>query len=857
MPRKHLIGLTIAGIVVFFVIAFFSSIVNLIVDWLWFDEVGFTQIFTTILKAKVFLGFVFGLVVFILTYLNLRLASFVTRSQPEIKFSEMPQLDLKKYFNWLILVFCLVVGVLAGLYGVEAWEVFLKKIFKTAVVLEKGSDKVNQFAKGHLLVLISLLFILQGLQIYFVRIPELLYSQTGSFLGANYTDITNATPHISGIAINDSVGLTWGWNVTCYNGTSHFNTTTSLAFGVDGNPPEVTIDDPDDNTYTTDLNTTLFKYTVVDTSNPEYSLVYTNFSGTWQVNHTNSSYTSNVQIAIDLMHANHTNTTLPDGRYIWGVTANDSAGNKDTSGNRTVIIDTIFPTAVTISAPGNNTFSNDATPEFTWTATTEANFDKYRISMSENLNRSDPFQTREITTKSVVAVNLTIGDDGTYYVDVVTFDLAGHAVNTTVLYYTLDRVTINATLNTPLNNSFLADNTPDFNVTVIDENPATCTLLLSDVGSDTLIKNDSVISITNGTRFNITPTAMADGIHKFNVECNDSRGVRVNVSDTVLQTTVDTIAPTASVIISEFHQTNSTSRIPTLKWNVSVDLNFSRYLVESLYVSNDSVAYEVNVTTKTTLQAQLALFSGSSYTFNVTVFDLAGNTNSAGNTTLELLYYTDTVCADLVTGWNACGAVWETGRTLTRIGNETSAEMVSVWNSTHQWATCNLAASTSGQHCNVLVNINSSLAPKFNFSNDNITDNGEFDYSVNHAVWIYVDQSTHWPNRTWEANQFSANITLTNFTNIGWNLEGMFVRSGRVFGHIEDRFGDNVSMFSLRHNNGTSVPFVNNGLFKSINNGTQVDFGKAIWYFYNGTDQITAAGANASTSNKPYDVGVW
>ncbi len=256
MQKKYLIGLTIAGAIVFFIAAFFSSIVNLIVDWFWFDEVGFTQIFTTILKAKVFLGFVFGLVVFILTYLNLRLASFVTRSQPEIKFSEMPQLDLKKYFNWLILVFCLVVGVLAGLYGVEAWEVFLKffnkvpfgvkdpvfsrdisyyffslplikallglgfsmvivsllgsgviyflrgsltflkKIFKTAVVLEKSSDKVNQFAKGHLLVLISLLFILQGLQIYFVRIPELLYSQTGSFLGANYTDINIVLPFL-------------------------------------------------------------------------------------------------------------------------------------------------------------------------------------------------------------------------------------------------------------------------------------------------------------------------------------------------------------------------------------------------------------------------------------------------------------------------------------------------------------------------------------------------------------------------------------------------------------------------------------------------------------------------------------
>src|SRR3990167_692235 len=119
-------------------------------------------------------------------------------------------------------------------------------------------------------------------------------------LKANYTDAINGTPHISGVAINDSHAFNvYGWNVTCNNGTADFSATVA-SFGVDGNTPSVVQDSPANGVYLDNLNITLFKYTPTDTSNPLDCDFYTNLSGTWKNNQTNRSYKSGVQISVNL-----------------------------------------------------------------------------------------------------------------------------------------------------------------------------------------------------------------------------------------------------------------------------------------------------------------------------------------------------------------------------------------------------------------------------------------------------------------------------------------------------------------------------------------------------------------------------
>ena len=672
---------------------------------------------------------------------------------------------------------------------------------------------------------------------------------------ANYTNAINGTPHIAGIAINDSHAFNvWGWNVTCNNGTTDFTSNSTASFGVDGNIPSISLDSPANGVYLDNLNITLFKYTPTDTSNPDTCEFYTNLSGTWKSNQTNRTWASGVQISVNLSNntqsGGHIASVIADGKYAFGATCNDTAGNGNLvfTQNRTFTVDTVIPTTPSFSIPANLNQTN-ATLYVEWSVITELNFDRYDAVLSPYLNMSDPTQSISVsgnTSKNFTTFSSVV--DGSYFIQIRAFDLAGHSANSTVRNYILDNIVPKITLNLPSNNSFLSDRTPDFNITLNDTNVDRCVLLLSKQGDFNLTNNATtpVNGITNGTLFNITiPNNMDDGVYNFNVECNDTVNHRVNVSSTNLQTTMDNTTPSSPSIISIFHQTNSTNKIPDLLWRTVVETNFSKYQVQAKYFNNASVAYEINITSRTTNVSRLNLSAGYSYYFNVTVYDLAGNTNSSENTTIQTLYYVDSICGVLNAGWNVCGAVWTSPKSLSLIANETGANQVAVFNSSHKFATCNAAVSTTGQHCAVLTNISSPVI-------NGTTGEGFYDTSINHAVFVFVNRTTNWNNRTWVAVKGSSNITLTNSSGIGWNIEAMFARNGRVFGHIKNTFIDgNVSMFSTPYNNGSSLPYVNNGLFKGLNNNTNIDYGRAMWMFFNGTVN------NVSLANTTYNVSGW
>ena len=671
---------------------------------------------------------------------------------------------------------------------------------------------------------------------------------------ANYTNIVNATNHIAGVTINDSHAFNVvGWNVTCNNGTTDFSATVAN-FSVDGSVPSIVQDSPASGVYLDNLNTTLFKYTPTDTSNPLDCDFYTNLSGTWQANQTNRTWASGTQISVNLSNntksTQHTAATIPDGKYVWGVSCNDTAGNGNDifTQNRTFIVDTIVPTTPSFSIPENMNQTN-ATLYVEWSVITEVNFDRYDAVLSPYANMSDPTQLISVsgnTSKNFTTFSSVV--DGNYSIQIRAYDLVGHSANSTVRMYVLDTVVPNVTLNFPTaNNSFLSDSTPDFNVTVLDMNPDSCILLLSAVSGASLLSNGTRLLVPNGTKINLTPTTMANGVYLFNVECNDTVNHRVNASAGVLQTTIDTIVPTESNITSTFHQTNDTNKFPILRWNLTFESNFSKYQARAFYIGNNSLAYEVNVTNQSIGSAQLNLSSNSSYNFSVIAHDLAGNTAASSNTTIQTIYFTDPICAVLNTGWNICGAVWTSPKTLSLIANETGANQVAVFNSSHKFATCNAAVSTTGQHCQVTTNISNPMS-------GNGSKIGVYDTNVNHVVFIYVNTTTDYRNRTWAANAFSSNITLTNASGIGWNIEAGFKRGVITFGQLAyEQFFTNVSLFSIPYNNGSSRPYVNNGLFRGLNNNTNLEYGRGIWLFYNTSAPII----NSTLANTTYTVGSW
>jgi len=161
---------------------FFSSIVALVTDWWWFSEVGFTEVFTKSLVAKVSLGLTAGLFATVILLTNLFLA---VRSKipwmaaiPEALIGQALSLNnhIVKRFG---IVACLFVAFFIGLVAAASWQDVLKflsatpfgqtdPLFGRDIAFYVFSLPVYSLGLGLLRILILLSLIISG-AIYFLR----------------------------------------------------------------------------------------------------------------------------------------------------------------------------------------------------------------------------------------------------------------------------------------------------------------------------------------------------------------------------------------------------------------------------------------------------------------------------------------------------------------------------------------------------------------------------------------------------------------------------------------------------------------------------------------------------------------
>ncbi len=254
MNKKYIILILILAIL------FLGSIlVNLLSDWLWFSGVGWQNIFTTILGAKVMAFLAVGLFSFIILYVNLKLAAKITQDKPILIKTEnsLAPIDVSKYLGKIILFFSIIIGFFTGLAGSANWDIWLKYLNKVsfnqldpifnydisfyfftlpflevvigflfwiifvclvgiiAIYLSRGifrnffQQAKNKFdfiqeqvikksagisPKVHVSILVSIFLLLSAIKTYFIKIPNLVYSTTGPFAGASYTDLHASLP---------------------------------------------------------------------------------------------------------------------------------------------------------------------------------------------------------------------------------------------------------------------------------------------------------------------------------------------------------------------------------------------------------------------------------------------------------------------------------------------------------------------------------------------------------------------------------------------------------------------------------------------------------------------------------------
>ena len=252
-------GLT--GLLLFallFIILSLGQAISLYTDWLWFQEVGFTQIFTTTLTAKLLLALLSGGFFFLLVYFNIRVASRSLRGMRFLDQENAIELPSPELFDpllqRLLLPSSLLLGLLAAPQGAGHWEslllffnsvpfgikdplfsldigfyVFrlpaLKSLYNWLTVsltltllataftylLYRGVQytrrglSFSQRAKVHLLSLVAIFLMIKAAG-YYLDGFELLYASSGAAFGAGYTDVHASFPALRLLALLALVG---------------------------------------------------------------------------------------------------------------------------------------------------------------------------------------------------------------------------------------------------------------------------------------------------------------------------------------------------------------------------------------------------------------------------------------------------------------------------------------------------------------------------------------------------------------------------------------------------------------------------------------------------------------------------
>ena len=111
---------------VFLVVLSLGQSIAFYTDWLWFQEVGYTRVFTTTVGVKLVLGLVAGGLFFLLLYANVKFAARVLRGVRFLDFEnalELPSPELlDPLIRRLLLPACIVLGFIAGPQGAGQWE---------------------------------------------------------------------------------------------------------------------------------------------------------------------------------------------------------------------------------------------------------------------------------------------------------------------------------------------------------------------------------------------------------------------------------------------------------------------------------------------------------------------------------------------------------------------------------------------------------------------------------------------------------------------------------------------------------------------------------------------------------------
>ncbi len=240
MIKKYSNFVVIALIII--LVIFFSRIVGIYVDWLFFGEVGFLDVFNKTMITQLITSTLFGLIGFLFIFINIMITLRVPIPPVDIMFFGVARFTtdfkgLTRFLKILGLILSLLIGLFSTTWGSNVWNqalMFIKstntniidpvfshdigfylfklpflKILNTfagfilfvtlctvivlyvirgSILLRNTKIFIADYGKKHLSILFAL-FILKIALGFYLDTFDILYSQQGAVFGAGYADV--------------------------------------------------------------------------------------------------------------------------------------------------------------------------------------------------------------------------------------------------------------------------------------------------------------------------------------------------------------------------------------------------------------------------------------------------------------------------------------------------------------------------------------------------------------------------------------------------------------------------------------------------------------------------------------------
>jgi hypothetical protein len=237
----------------FIALSLVGQAVPLYTDWLWFQEVGFTSVFTTRLALSGWLFLGLGAAVFVFLFINLSVAA--RTAPPDVLWELEDQLGLpgrailEPLVRRLLLPVIAVISFFAGARATASWSTVIEYVYRTpfqqadplfgrdlgfyffvlpfwrllygwgtalvagtlvlvaavyvlqrSLVLTARGPRLAAGARTHLLGLAALLLVLRGIGFWLDRF-DLLFSPRGIVFGAAYTEVHASLPVLQWLVV--------------------------------------------------------------------------------------------------------------------------------------------------------------------------------------------------------------------------------------------------------------------------------------------------------------------------------------------------------------------------------------------------------------------------------------------------------------------------------------------------------------------------------------------------------------------------------------------------------------------------------------------------------------------------------